>query len=286
MITGKTNVVGLIGDPVGHSLSPVMHNAAFKYLNIDFVYVPFLVKKRNLQNAIDGAKFLNLKGLNVTIPHKTEVIKFLDELDTSAKLVNAVNTILFEESKAKGYNTDGLGAVKALEEITNIKDKRIVIMGAGGAAKAVLSQVIYKGAKSVLIANRTLENAIKLRKILNDKFIDKVQCLGFTDELKDVVMNSDIVINTTPVGMYPKVHEKPLLTATDMHSDLIVYDLVYNPLKTVLLKEAEKAGAKPLSGIKMLIYQGMESFKIWTNIYPPYSIFEEALKQQMGRSEF
>ena len=139
LITGKTLLVGIIGDPVEHSLSPPMHNAAFTHLMMDYVYVPFHVRDENLESAIEGARSLELKGLNVTIPHKTAVMPYLDEVDQAAQLIGAVNTIKFSKNKAKGYNTDGVGAVRALEEIIPVKDKRVVIMGAGGAARALLS---------------------------------------------------------------------------------------------------------------------------------------------------
>lgn len=277
MITGKTNVVGIIGDPVEHSMSPLMHNAAFEYLNLDYVYVPFKVSSHELKSAITGAKSLNIKGLNVTIPHKTEVINYLDSLDKSAELIGAVNTIKFDDNHAKGYNTDGIGAVKAIEEISTVENKKIIILGAGGASRAVSFQILIDGAKELIIANRTPENALELQNDLTEKLNANVKCVDLEEELKNELLDADILINTTPIGMYPNVDQEPLLKAGMMHENLIVNDLVYNPLKTGLLKEAEKAGAKTISGIKMLIYQGMESFRIWTGVNPPLEVFREAL---------
>ena len=280
MITGKTNVVGIIGDPVEHSLSPLMHNAAFTHLNLDYVYVPYHVKKDALNNGIIGAKSLKIKGLNVTIPHKTEVIKHLDSLDKPAELIGAVNTIKFDDDHAKGYNTDGIGAVKAIEEVSSVKNKKIVILGAGGAARAISFQILIDGADSLVIANRTLEKAEQLQKSITAKLNANIESIDLGENLKKELSDADILINTTPIGMYPNIDQKPLVNSEIMHEELICNDIVYNPLKTGLLKEAEICGAKAVSGLKMLIYQGMESFRIWTGVTPPLKVFEDALKDQ------
>ena len=281
MITGKTNVVGIIGSPLEHSLSPLMHNAAFKHMGLDYIYVPFLVANNVLEDAIAGSKALNIKGLNVTIPHKTEVLKYLDSIDKTAELIGAVNTVKFNDGHAKGFNTDGKGAVKSIEELSSIKNKKIIILGAGGAARAVAFQMLLEGAGSLVIANRTPENALNLQKDLIEKLNADVKSVSFNKELEKEISDSDILINTTPIGMHPNIAQKSLVKAEKMHENLIVKDLVYNPLKTDLLKECEKANAVAVSGIKMLIYQGMESFKIWTGVYPPPEIFENALKEHM-----
>ena len=155
MITGKTNVFGIIGNPVEHSLSPGMHNAAFKELGLDNIYVPFQVKTENLEDAIIGAQSLGIKGFNVTIPHKTEVINYLDYLDIAAGLIGAVNTIEFGENGAVGHNTDGIGAVMAIEEITPVKNKKVVVIGAGGASRAIAFQLLLNGVDNLVLANRT-----------------------------------------------------------------------------------------------------------------------------------
>jgi shikimate dehydrogenase len=280
MITGKTNVVGVIGDPVEHSLSPPMHNAAFKHLKMDYVYVPYHVKKGMLSDAIAGSKSLNIKGLNVTIPHKTNVIKYLDELDKSAELIGAVNTIKFDGNHAKGYNTDGIGAVKAIEEVNSVKNKKVIILGAGGAARAISFQIIMDGAESIVIANRTAANAEQLQRDLVEKLNANVKSIDLGEKLEIELSNADILINTTPIGMYPNVDQEPLVKAELMHENLVVKDCVYNPLQTGLIKEAEKCNAKVVSGLKMLIYQGMEAFRIWTGVTPPLEIFERSLKGQ------
>ncbi|MDO9045939.1 MAG: shikimate dehydrogenase [Methanobacteriaceae archaeon] len=274
MITGKTNIVGLIGDPVGHSMSPPMHNAAFEYLGLDFAYVPFNVKITALDEAIKGASALGIKGLNVTIPHKIKVLEFLDVIDNPAELIGAVNTIKFDSGKITGYNTDGIGAVRALEEVVQVKDKKVLMVGAGGAARAVAFQLILSGIESITIINRTPEKALKLKNEIESK-IDSNIFYGNLEILEKEISKADILINTTPIGMYPHINDTPLANASMMHSDLVVNDLVYNPMDTVLLKEAEKAEAKTVSGLKMLLYQGAEAFKIWTNKDAPLDIMEK-----------
>jgi shikimate dehydrogenase len=282
MITGKTNVYGIIGDPVEHSLSPGMHNAAFEKLGLDNIYVPFHVKSGELEDAINGAHAMGIRGLNVTIPHKTEVIKYLDYLDIAAGLIGAVNTIEFGENGAVGHNTDGIGAVRAIEEITSIKDKKILLLGAGGAARAISFQILMSGASSLVISNRTNEKAEELRDDLVEKLDPDVRVIDLGFKLEKELNDVDILINTTSVGMYPNISQKPLVTADTMHEGLIVYDIVYNPLKTGLLAEAEKAGAETISGVKMLMYQGVEAFKIWTGIEPPIEVFQNALMSEMN----
>ncbi|MGB8234159.1 MAG: shikimate dehydrogenase [Methanobacterium sp.] len=281
MITGKTSVFGIIGDPVEHSLSPAMHNAAFEKLCLDNIYVPFLVKAEELEDAIKGAHAMGIKGLNVTIPHKTEVINYLDYLDIAAGLIGAVNTIEFGENGAIGHNTDGIGAIRAIEEITSVKNKKFIILGAGGAARAVSFQLFLSGAKSLTISNRTVEKADVLRDDLVEKLDNDVKVIDMGLELEQELKDTDILINTTPIGMYPNINQKPLITADMIHKSLIVNDIVYNPLKTGLILEAEKAVAKTIYGIKMLMYQGIESFKIWTGIEPPIEVFEKALITEM-----
>lgn len=278
MITGKTKLTGLIGDPIEHTLSPYMHNAGFSYCDLDYIYVPFQVQREQLKKAIIGAQSLGIEGFNVTIPHKIEVIKYMDALHENAKLIGAVNTIKFDD-EIMGYNTDGLGAIRAIEEIEKIKNKKIIILGAGGASRAISFQTILNGAGRLIIANRTHEKALKLTKDLMDKLDADVKAIGLGEELKHEIKDADILINTTPLGMYPNINQQPLVTKEMMHEALIVNDIIYNPLETKLLKEAKNAGAKTISGIKMLIYQGIESFKIWTGVEPPVKVFEDALRE-------
>ena len=277
-IKGSTNIVGLIGHPVEHSFSPPMHNAAFKKLGMDYVYTAFDVDPNNLKEAIGGARALNIKGFNVTIPHKIEVMKYLAEIDEIASLIGAVNTIDFKD--LKGYNTDGIGAIKAIGEVTNVKNKNIVIVGAGGASRAISFYLAKYGADSLTILNRNVDKAQGLASdVLSSGLIDDVESNSIDSmDLTD----ADILINTTPVGMHPNVDDTPIALAGDMHEDLVVFDAVYNPNETGLLKEAIKASAKPVYGIKMLLYQGAESFEIWTGKKAPVDAMEEALIKTLG----
>ena len=277
-IKGSTNVVGLIGHPVEHSFSPPMHNAAFNKLNMDYVYTAFDVNPNDLKTAIMGAEALNIKGFNVTIPHKIEVMKYLNEIDEVAKLIGAVNTIDFKS--LKGYNTDGIGAIKAIGEVTNVKNKNVVIAGAGGASRAISFYLAKYGVDQLTILNRNVEKAQKLAEdVLNSGLIDNVE----SDSINNMnLSDADILINTTPVGMHPNVDDVPIAQAGDMHDDLVVFDAVYNPNETGLLKQAIEAGAKPVYGIKMLLYQGAESFEIWTGKKAPIDVMQEALIKYLG----
>ena len=279
-IKGSTNIVGLIGHPVEHSFSPPMHNAAFDELGMDYAYVAFDVNPADLQTAIEGAKSLNIKGFNVTIPHKIEVMKFLDEIDEVAGLIGAVNTIDFKN--LKGYNTDGIGAVRAIEEVTSIKNKNVVVAGAGGASRAISFYLAKYGAESMAILNRNVEKAQGLAADVSQSgLIGEVKADSIS-EIRNYLKDADILVDTTPIGMHPNISDEPIALAEDMDEDLVVFDAVYNPNETVLLKEAIKAGANPVYGIKMLLYQGAESFKIWTGRDAPVDVMEKALKDTLN----
>lgn len=279
-IKGSTNIVGLIGHPVEHSFSPPMHNAAFEDLGMDYAYVAFDVDSLNLKSAIDGAKSLNIRGFNVTIPHKIEVMKYLDEIDEVAALIGAVNTIDFKDMK--GYNTDGIGAVKAIEEVTSIKNRNVVVAGAGGASRAISFYIAKYGADSLTILNRNVERAQDLARDVSDSdLIGEVKSDSISS-IDGYLADADILIDTTPIGMHPNVDVEPIVVADNMHDNLVVFDAVYNPNDTVLIKEAVKAGAKPVYGIKMLLYQGAESFRIWTGHDAPVDVMEDALRKTLG----
>ena len=279
-IKGSTNIVGLIGHPVEHSFSPPMHNAAFQALGMDYAYVAFDVDPSDVKSAIDGADALNIRGFNVTIPHKIEVMKHLEELDEVASLIGAVNTIDFKD--LKGYNTDGIGAIKAIEEVTSVKDKNVVVAGAGGASRAISFYLAKYGVESLTILNRNVDKAQSLASdVLGSDLIGNVNADSIS-EIGTFLKDADILVDTTPLGMDPHIDDEPVAKAKDMHEDLVVFDAVYNPNETVLLKEALKAGAKPVYGIKMLLYQGAESFKIWTGVDAPVDVMEKALRDTLN----
>ena len=279
-IKGSTNIVGLIGHPVEHSFSPPMHNAAFDKLGMDYAYVAVDDNPNNLKSAINAGESLNIKGFNVTIPHKINVIQFLDEIDEVASLIGAVNTIDFKN--LKGYNTDGIGAAKAIEEVTSIKNKNVVVAGAGGASRAISFYIAKYGAESITILNRNIDRAKSLASDISDSGLINDVTADSISKINDYLANADILIDTTPIGMHPNYDDEPIARAENMHEDLVVFDAVYNPNETVLLKEAIKAGAKPVYGIKMLLYQGAESFKIWTGRDAPVDEMEKALRQTLN----
>ncbi len=274
IINGNTKIVGLIGHPVEHTFSPQMHNAAFSKLNMNYIYAAFDVKPENLEKAIKNAEALDIKGFNVTIPHKVNVIQYLNDIDETAKQIGAVNTIDFKN--LKGYNTDGLGAVKAIEEITKVKNKNILIAGAGGASRAIAFYLKKNNVNEITILNRNIQKAQNLADEL-EASSDSIS------QINKYMENTDILINTTPIGMYPNINDTPITNAENMHEEQVVFDAVYNPNKTQLLNEAIKAGAKPVYGIKMLLYQGAESFRIWTGKKPPIKTMEETLKKTLGQ---
>ena len=275
-VSGKTRVCAIIGDPVDHSLSPAMHNAAFKELGLNLVYVAFTVPAKDLKNAVLGAKSLGLKGLNVTMPHKNEVMNYLDELDVSAKSVGAVNTILNNQGKLVGYNTDGQGAMVALQENGVCPEKKkLVLLGAGGAAQAIAHEAA-QDVNELVILNRNADKAKKMVKSLPKNIGASVKSgtLSF-DVLKQELQTADILINATSVGMHPDTENSPVPSDL-LRSDLNVMEIIYNPLETKLLKDAKAAGAKVISGLEMLIYQGAVAFHIWTNCPAPVDVMRKA----------
>jgi shikimate dehydrogenase len=270
-------IYGIIGDPVAYSLSPVMHNAAFEKLGMDAVYLAFRVSKDELEDAVRGAKSLGISGLNVTIPLKEKALSFVDAEEV-AKKIGAINTIDFSSGTPIGYNTDGIGSLRVLKEtVREIKGKRVLILGAGGAARAISFYLDAEGAR-VTIANRTKERAAQLASNLHN-----AKSIGLNAEFKKHIKDSDILINATSVGMHP--HEDVTLVNADMmHHDLVVFDIVYNPMETKLLKEAKRAGVKKIvDGVNMLVYQGAASFKIWTKEEPPIEVMEKVVRAALTR---
>lgn len=271
-VSGRTKVCALIGDPVEHSLSPLIQNAAFQSLGLDYVYVVFTVKREELGGAISGMRSLGLHGLNVTMPHKIAVIQYLDHLDEVASEIGAVNTILNKDGKLIGYNTDGLGALKTLiSSGADPSGKKIVILGAGGASRAI-SFTLAKKAREIVILNRTLRRAKDLVNDLTSIYGGKVKAGELTeDNLSGELINSHILINATSLGMHPSEAESPVNPRL-LRSDLVVFDLVYKPFETRLLKDAGKVGARVIHGLDMLIHQGALSFEIWTGRKAPIDI--------------
>jgi shikimate dehydrogenase len=278
-----TRLFGVIGDPIDHTLSPTIHNAAFSHLKLDCVYLAFNVKPAELRDAIRGIRGLGIHGLNVTMPHKKAVINLLDKIDPTAKSLGVVNTILNYDGRLCGFNTDGVGALKALEEngIT-LSGKRVLLLGAGGAAKAI-ALALTKEVEELYLLNRTLENAENLKDLLK-KLGTKVTCdtLSPTAVTK-YIRNSDIVVNATSVGMYPN-NNQSLIAYEHLNSDLAVMDIVYSPVETRLVKDAKTAGARVVSGVDMLVHQGAASFEIWTGRPAPVDVMRKAAMDKIANT--
>ncbi|MBW9220724.1 shikimate dehydrogenase [Methanothermococcus sp. SCGC AD-155-M21] len=274
MIDSKTKLLGLIGHPVEHSLSPIMHNEALRHRNLNYVYLAFDVHPNSLKHVVNGAKALGtFSGFNVTVPHKVEIIKYLDEIDNEAQLIGAVNTVKIKDNKAIGYNTDGLGVRMSLEEETGrVKGKNILIIGAGGAARAVSFELAKDN--TITIVNRTVENAKTLAKDISKKLNKNIGYGGLNIDIEDY----NIIIHTTPVGMYPNINTKPIIDVDKINKDMVVMDLIYNPRETVLLKESRNRAAKTINGLGMLVYQGAIAFEIWTGIKPDIKVMKRKIE--------
>jgi shikimate dehydrogenase len=283
MTSSETKLIAIIGDPIEHSLSPAMHNAAFEALDLDYAYMALKVPPRALDGAIATARVLKMAGMNVTHPHKIKILSLLDKLDKSAKLVGAVNTVKNDRGKLIGYNTDGAGAVRALEiEAGELACRRVLLLGAGGAARAIAFSLVNKGAE-LNIANRTTSRAKELTADIRKSLGTNVGLINFNrKELAETIKNTDIIINATTIGMHPNVN-RTLLTADLIHKGLIVNDIVYEPLQTRLLTEAKKAGARTVTGLGMLIQQAALSFEIWMGRRAPIKVMTAAAKRELRR---
>ncbi|MBN1932108.1 MAG: shikimate dehydrogenase [Desulfobacterales bacterium] len=267
-INAETAVYAVLGDPVTHSLSPCMHNCGFAHIGYNGVYVAFRVK--SIEQAITAIRALGIRGASITIPHKVGAVDFLDELDETALQIGAVNTITNRNGILKGYNTDGLGAVKALSEKTEIKGRQVAIIGAGGAARAIGFSIISQGGRAT-IYNRSKDRGVKLAKTIGAEFCP-------FSELK--TLNCSILINTTPLGMIPHTDIMPV-RKENLTRDMVVMDIVYNPLHTCLLKTAEDIGCRTIDGVAMFVYQGACQFELWTGQKAPITVMKEAVQSAL-----
>ena len=282
-ISSKTRVYGVIGDPIEHSLSPVIHNAAFAALGLESVFLAFRVKPAEVGNAVSGMRALGIHGLNVTMPHKTTVIPHLDEVDKTARFLNAVNTIHNKNGKLWGFNTDGVGALKALRENgVDPKGKKVLLLGAGGASRAIAYTIAHE-ADELVILNRTVKPAKELARQLRQLLPKKISAEALSPEtIEDNLMDSEVLINATSIGMKPNVNET-LVNPKWLRTNLAVMDIVYNPLETKLAKIAKEAGAKVVSGVEMLIYQGAASFEIWTGKSAPIQVMRKTALDRLQK---
>ncbi|MDX9873210.1 MAG: shikimate dehydrogenase [Clostridia bacterium] len=280
-IDSKTRLIGLLGHPLTHSYSPLLQNAAFTQLNLNTLYIPIEVTEQNLGDVIRGMVKMNFDGFNVTIPHKINILNYLDAVDEPAAAIGAVNCVTIKEGCLKGYNTDGSGFLRSFEQGTGetVQGKNILLLGSGGAARAIAMTLALRGAQRINIFNRTVEKAEALAREINSKIKSGASTAVEERALQDVLADTDSIINTTSVGMYPQVEETPLDKSL-LRPELIVCDIVYNPEKTRLLRDAEEIGCRTLPGLPMLIYQGAESFSLWTGLEAPVETMFSALKNK------
>jgi shikimate dehydrogenase len=267
LISGSTRILGVIGHPVAHTASPAMHNAAIAALGLDYAYMAFHVEPECLHEAIAGMRALEIAGLNVTVPHKQEVMQCVDEVSKEAVVIGAVNTIANRDGRLVGYNTDAFGFIESLKRDGGMETlpAQVALLGAGGAARAILYALLERPeVERVLLLNRTVAKAEALAADLDQN--DTVEVGSMADS---GIADAGLVINSTSVGMHPNEGESPLVDASLLHADMLVADIVYKPQKTRLMEEAEAVGAKSINGLGMLAWQGARSFEIWTGIMPP-----------------
>ena len=278
MIDSSTRLCCLIGSPVRHTVSPQMHNAAFRALNLNYVYLAFEVEAQRLGEAVMGLRALGARGFNITIPYKVEVMRFLDRLDPTAEKTGAVNTVVID-GEMVGYNTDATGVEVALKDAGCRGAGRAMIIGAGGVARATAYALRRLGYREIVVANRTRERALKLAEIIRD--------LGGEPEVVplekagEYSRRCEVIVNCTPLGMVPDTEATPL-RRSEIPGDAVVLDLVYNPLRTRLLREAEEAGARTVDGLVVLVEQGAVAFKLWTGVEPPRDLMRREAERGLG----
>ncbi|MFZ5647880.1 MAG: shikimate dehydrogenase [Bacillota bacterium] len=289
-INGKTRLCGIFGYPVEHSFSPAMHNAAFEYMSVNWAYVPFPVRPENLGQAVSAVRALNLAGVNVTVPHKQAVAGLVDHLSDGARLSGAVNTIVNDGGILTGHNTDGEGFIRALKEEAGIEAGKgpALILGAGGAARAVAAALALNGCPAVFIANRSGGRAGELCELIMNSTGCRAEILNWLEipgkgsrEYKgwaEALGQASLVVQTTPIGMYPKTDEAPPFPFDLLNSGHVVADLIYNPGSTLFMQRCGAAGARVYNGLGMLLHQGAIAFELWTGRTPPLEIMREALK--------
>lgn len=270
---------GLLGHPVGHSMSPHIHNDAYRQLDLAHHYQSFDVPEQQLKAAVEGLKALGVAGFNVTIPHKVAIMDLVDEIDEEAKIIGAINTVVNKNGRLIGYNTDGEGYLQSLLTHTGerLKEMNVLVIGAGGAARAVLTVLDRYSVRTITITNRTLEKAEKLAA----ECVQNVKAETITlTQAEENLHDYQLIINTTSVGMSPNVEEMPI-SLENLRADAVVSDLIYNPVKTKLLLEAEKKGATAVSGIGMFVGQGALAFEKWLGIEPDRERMEQIVLQHL-----
>ena len=280
----NTKLVGLLGNPLGHSFSPAMHNKAFETLGLNYFYLPIEVTAEDLPTVAAGIARMNFAGYNITIPHKIRIMDCLDAIDPLARAIGAVNTVIVENGRTTGYNTDGEGFVQSLETETGIAvgGKCYLIIGAGGAARAIAMTLASRGAQKIFLCNRTEQKAHDLVAEINTKVNPCSEVVAREPaRIGAAVRQADVLINTTSVGMHPDEDRMPI-DGDLIPNGLIVSDIVYNPARTKLLQVAESKNCRVVPGLGMLVYQGAEAFRKWTGAEPPVDVMFEVVRALKG----
>ena len=285
LITGKTKLLGVIGEPVEHSLSPVMHNAAIAELGLDYLYLPFPVKKADLSKAITGLEVIGVQGFNITIPHKQTIMNLLSEVTSIAKTIAAVNTVWYTESGWKGTNTDIEGFVAPLQEVAqDWSQMTAIVLGNGGAARAVVAGLVELGCSAIHIVGRDRQKLLNFYQTWqNMPQIAPLLKVHYWETLPELLSTADLLVNTTPVGMYPHVDDSPISAELikALKADAIAYDLIYTPCPTKFLSFAEARGLRAIDGLEMLVRQGAAALEIWLEQPVPIETMRNSLKEYL-----
>ena len=276
----RAEIVGVFGDPVDGKPTGVMEEAAFAACGLNYRYLTLKVTREDLPDAMKSIHALHMKGMNLTMPHKIDVLPYLDDLSPAARIIGAVNTIVVKDGRLFGENTDGKGFVQALKNSgESPENKRIVILGAGGAAKAIAVECALAGAASVTICNRTHKRAEELSEVITSNTNAESSAVLLTTGMS-VPEDTDILINATSIGLHPDSDRKPDINYDSITASMVVTDVVFNPAETLFLKEAAKRGAKTITGLGMLACQGALNFTLWTGVDAPLDVMEETLRKE------
>lgn len=286
IITGHTQLTGLLGSPVAHSISPMMHNEAFAQLGLDYAYLAFDVNEEELETAIEGLRAMKVKGFNLTMPNKNRMCHLCDKLSPVAQITGAVNTVVNENGIFVGHTTDGIGYMESVKEAgVNIIGEKITVLGAGGAATSIIVQAAFDGVAEISIFNQKSKSYERMEGIIS-QLTEQTNCKLnlFTYDSQDILRKelaeSILLVNTTPVGMAPNIEDSLITDTTMFHPNLTVSDIIYNPEETKLLRLAKETGCKTFNGLHMLLYQGAAAFKLWTGQEMPIEIIKEKYFQR------
>jgi len=284
MISAKTRLCAVIGDPVEHSLSPEIHNSAFTESGLDFAYVAFHVRKGDIERAVSGMRALGIRGLSVTIPHKVNIVPFLDHIDEVARNIGSINTVVNDEGYLVGYSTDGLGALRALQaEACDPAGRAVLLLGSGGAARAIaFSLATLTPPPAVTILGVEQDELLKLERDLRKRTSLLVSAALLSDDaLKEASQSSSLIVNATPVGMTPHV-DHTVIPSELIRPDHSVFDIVYTPFETRLLRETKTAGALAIPGIGMFVHQAAIQFELWTGKPAPLGVMTETVRKALS----